>query len=353
MTSLSSSPLAVKTLPVDASDMRGFIGALMLQDGLVVNTTYPIVTQSATPGMSITVRPFALFLRNSAITALFENGQFVHSESLVDLTIASPPGTGSRTDLVVARVYDTDLGDAASSLSVEVLTGTTVVPPGAFELARVLVTAGVSSILNSAITANTRRAALTGGMIQCSTEADRPSASALPDGTLVRCLDYLSVWAAKGGVWRLMSSPALYAALGTDVASASTTLSSVSGLSVPVAPGGVYDVMVNMYGEASGSTDFNLRADAPAGSAWSGGFVASLAPTGATTSVIATSMRSQAFSATYVTVGTDGSRTSYATYSGLLTIGAAAGSVGISFSAAASGSAVLKAGSYLRLTRVA
>lgn len=353
MTSLSSAPLAVKTLPVDASDMRGLIGALTLQEGIVVNTTGPIITQSDVPGMSVLVRPFAVFMRNSAIAAAYECGQFVHSEDLLSLTIAAPPGTGSRTDLVVVRVYDTDLGDAASAVAVEVLTGTTVVPSGAFELGRVTVAAGTTSVLNAGITINPKRVALAGGVLHCPTEAGIPAASGLPDGTMAKCLDYLSVWVVKGGVWRLMSSPALCAALGADVARSTSALSSVEGLSVSVAPGGVYDVMVAGYGEAAAGTDFNLAVGAPAGSAWSGGFVASLAPTGATTSVIATTMRAQAFSATYVTVGTDGARTSYATYSGLLTIGATAGNAGVQFAAASSGTATLKAGTYIRLTRVA
>ena len=126
-------------------------GALRIGD-------FAVTPRAGTPNMSVDVAPGSAVVPASVAA----RGRYVVvSDAVVNVPIAAAPGAGSsRADLIVARVADTQYGDASDALVLEALTGAPasgtpddpVVPDGSIVLARVLVPAEAPAITASDIT---------------------------------------------------------------------------------------------------------------------------------------------------------------------------------------------------------
>lgn len=139
------------------------------------------------------------------------------STDTVSLTIGAPPGSGSRTDLVVFRVYDSTAtgGPVASDGAVlEVVQGDVggtapAVPPTAIPLAEVVVTAGDVAIVNAAIT--DRRYQLQAETLDVGTQAiplttaEREALNDPRPGTIVFDTDVDRLMAHDGSAWSQVS----------------------------------------------------------------------------------------------------------------------------------------------------
>src|SRR6478609_3700102 len=152
------------------ADLRsGFVSrAGVVQDGSTANTARPgilpgastplSVTQSSTPAM--TVKVFAGTVIQVASGS--PGGTYCHTlTTTTDLTIATAPGSNSRWDVVVAKVFD----DGTTPVTtIEVLTGTAAASPtyptnltspptntNYYPLAKIVVGTSVSSIVNANI----------------------------------------------------------------------------------------------------------------------------------------------------------------------------------------------------------
>lgn len=132
----------------------------------------------------------------------------VVNNSDVTLAIGAAPSSQSRFDLVIVEVLDqvyagTDnlgrvrvvQGVPGASPTVPAVTGNAVI------LARILVSANVTSISTSAIVDLRKFTTANGGILPVLNEADRLATTGLPSGTEVLEVSTLRVWQWTGAVW--------------------------------------------------------------------------------------------------------------------------------------------------------
>lgn len=359
MADLSSSPIAVKSVAVDAKEMRGLLGGLFASPGLVAvdaATLTGVVTQSSTPGMSVQINPFAMVIKRSGYSSKFQQAVYVSSEEVLDLSIASAPGAGSRTDLVIVRVLDTDLGDATSGAKVEVLTGISIIPDDAELLATIVVASGTTTILNAAITPTPKRAQTYNTALKVATEASRPAASSVPAGTEVLCMDYLSRWISDGTNWLHLYSPVQVGVLrSADKALTNSTQSAVSECVASLAPNATYDVEVWVYAQAPSGNDVAWGVNLPAGAGFIRNSIGRIEPATSVTASSSTTVSVKSIAANVAgTMGTDGTSTSLSYGRGAITTDVTAGTAQLTAAlGTGSGSGSVWRGTMIKVTRVA
>jgi microcystin-dependent protein len=132
---------------------------------------------------------------------------------VTNLVIAGPPGSGSRIDVIIFRVYDPNAGSGASPVpALEVVAGTPgtpgaapAVPNTAIALAQILVSAGLGSVTNSVITDRRSLAGGGGGMPSGSIVAFAgsvvPSGWLLCNGQAVSRSSFFGLFASLGTAW--------------------------------------------------------------------------------------------------------------------------------------------------------
>ncbi len=115
------------------------------------------VTESVVPAMSVDVAAGVAVVTGD--DQIFQGKYLVRMEAADTLTIAAAPGSGSRHDLIVLQVRDSNSGVGANDDAIlDVILGTPgsspvdpAIPDTALVLARVRVPAGTGSIINSLI----------------------------------------------------------------------------------------------------------------------------------------------------------------------------------------------------------
>lgn len=128
---------------------RTVLDMLVPRDGVSYKNDLLVAQRAAGANFSVDVAPGVVAVSGTSVA--YQGTYVCRSTSSVNVPMPAPPGTGSRTDLVVAQVFDkqADGGSqyAWSPLGVQ----GTVVPPNALALAQVTRTAGEASILAAAI----------------------------------------------------------------------------------------------------------------------------------------------------------------------------------------------------------
>lgn len=128
--------------------------------GVLAGTDLAVTQRAGGANMSVDVAPGTVLL----LASVGSRGKYLcRSDAVTNVAVGAAPGAGSsRIDLVVARVYDTEYGEATDSWTIEVVAGTAgpspvapAVPAGSIALARVAVGSEVAAITNGDIT-NTR-----------------------------------------------------------------------------------------------------------------------------------------------------------------------------------------------------
>ncbi len=115
------------------------------------------VTENGTPNMTVQVASGQAFVKGSEAT--YQAAYFCENRGAKSVTISAADATNPRRDLIVARVRDAAYSGATNAWALEAVTGTPAaspsdptVPANCLVLARVAVSAGVTSITNAAIT---------------------------------------------------------------------------------------------------------------------------------------------------------------------------------------------------------
>lgn len=140
----------------------------------------------------------------------FQGSYLGQSSATVNVTIGAAPGSNSRIDLIVARVYDPNAGSGSSAIfTFEAIAGSVsgspvapALPNTAIPIAQVLVTNGDTSVVNAAITdARTparARGAVPTGTIQAFAGATVPDGWFLCNGQAISRTTYWQLFRAIG-----------------------------------------------------------------------------------------------------------------------------------------------------------
>ena len=157
---------------------------------------------SAAGGMIVNVNPGQV---------VFSNGYVLTSDQVVAVTLDAG-GASTRTDLIVARVRDTEAGDSSSYGSIEFVKGTSItapsVPMRAVVLAYITVPAGASNVAGGNISDRRVFTAAVGGVIPVAGAFATPSlVGSLADGTPVWDATSQQLGIKSGGSVRLPFDP--------------------------------------------------------------------------------------------------------------------------------------------------
>jgi hypothetical protein len=132
------------------TDIMSFLSGVTLKNDLKVSQ------RGAGANMSVDVAAGSCVV--AGLTVTYQGKYLCRSTAVVNVAISAAPGSGTRTDLVVARVYD-DQADGLGQYmwQPEVFTGSSV-PSGAsyIPLAKVTVAAGTASITSGMIDGSVR-----------------------------------------------------------------------------------------------------------------------------------------------------------------------------------------------------
>lgn len=171
------------------------------RDGVRYEAGSPLLVQAqTTPNMTVRVNPGWAKKSNYI-------GQ---NDAVTNVTIATANASNPRIDLIVMRWRDTEVGDAASSVTIEAITGTPAATPSAPStagmivqiLAQVAVAAGTTSIAGSAVT-DVRSLVMQDG--RATWQYSRASTITLANGALVNALTLTTKdvdvenWGLSGG----------------------------------------------------------------------------------------------------------------------------------------------------------
>lgn len=202
----------------------------------VIGSSSFAVTQNSTPNMTVTVAAGVCVVTGT--DQAFQGKYLCRSESATTgLAIAAAPGSGTRYDIVVVQVRDTNAGGPSGDDAViAVVQGTAsatpvdpTLPTSCIPLARVRVPSGTGSITNSLID-NLRTEARVIG-------ATPPSGSLLPYAGSTAPTGYLL---CDGTAYSTTVYPDLYAAIGNAYATSGGQTAPASGLfRVPLLTGRV------------------------------------------------------------------------------------------------------------------
>lgn len=144
-------PVWIEAVPGDtpillsAQQYRTIPDALYSAEGVCGLTDLVVTQRAAGANMSVDVSTGEVVIRGDAVT---NQGKYIcRSTAVSNWPIATAPGTGSRTDLVVAQLYDKQAdGGTLYAWTPLVITGSTTAPASSVILATVTVPAGTASI---------------------------------------------------------------------------------------------------------------------------------------------------------------------------------------------------------------
>jgi hypothetical protein len=108
------------------------------------------VTQSGTPAMTVQIAAGWAYVQGTVSSTQGMYG--VYNDGAVTLSITANSSGSTRNDLVYLKITDTNYGDASSTASLLVQTGSLTVPASSVALAQIAVANGATSITNSNIT---------------------------------------------------------------------------------------------------------------------------------------------------------------------------------------------------------
>lgn len=173
-----SYPAAVDRLIMSSGLASGSVVDLSRRKGVLLAGASLAVTASSGMNLSVGVGQ-----------AVLPGGYVISNDTAYTLAVAAS-GSSARTDLVIARMYDAEAGDASTGPTIEIIVGTTTAVPAtparALALASVAVGASVSSIAAANLTDLRVFTGAAGGSVPIPGAIATPTlAAGLPDGTPV------------------------------------------------------------------------------------------------------------------------------------------------------------------------
>ena len=168
------------------------------------------VTQAGSPNMTVLVESGVVSIPGTESGA--QANYLACNDGQVILSIAAAHATLARIDIVVVNIRDQVYSGSSNDAQLQVITGTPAsspvapsAPNNAVIIAQIAVGAAVSSITNANITDTRFYLAGTGGVINCRTDASRPTSAEIAEGQLVWVMatNILYVWdgSAYDEVW--------------------------------------------------------------------------------------------------------------------------------------------------------
>lgn len=205
-------PFAIQSGGESAALFRAMLKSLTGgRQGLAGSGDLVVTQRAAGVNMSVDVAGGGVFIAGEENT--YQGMYYGENQGVQNLAIAASDPTNSRYDLVIARVRDAAYSGVTNTFSLEVVQGTAAASPAdpalpsgsVFVLARVIVTAGSTTVSNGSIT-DLRKVYATdqyglatalGGTIIC-TSSTRPTGY---EGMVIYETDTDKVWAYSGTAW--------------------------------------------------------------------------------------------------------------------------------------------------------
>jgi hypothetical protein len=131
-------------------DRRLLDTLFMSSGGVVALNDLRVVPRALGANMSVDIGAGSCIIPGSSVS--YQGKYLCRSTETENRAISTAPSSGSRNDLVVARVRDSEVTGVQDGFFIEVLNNTTITPADAIPLARVTVPAGTASIQASHIT---------------------------------------------------------------------------------------------------------------------------------------------------------------------------------------------------------
>lgn len=180
-------------------------GSNLVRSGVFFDTTVNLVTGRA--NMAYDVAAFtAVLSRGAAAGAVL-----LSNDGTVSVSTTPAPGSNSRIDIVYAWQREFSLDGVDSNPVIGVVQGTAaaspVAPslaafPGAIELARITVPAGITATTSATITQTSRFTAAAGGVVYFRNVTERDEAlNLVPDGTIGFVETTDTLWYHADGAW--------------------------------------------------------------------------------------------------------------------------------------------------------
>ncbi len=148
-------------IPFTAQQQRGMIDALSPQSGVVRKNDLVVGPRAAGANMSVDVAAGQCAIKGTSVAG--QGTYLCRSTAVENVAIAAAPASGSRTDLIVARVFDRQVDGGTEyawrpiAVTGTVGSGLPAVPPSSIVLAEIPVTS-----TTTAITIGTDRRELSG-----------------------------------------------------------------------------------------------------------------------------------------------------------------------------------------------
>lgn len=134
-----------------ARQLRTWIDAVFASEGVVGPGDLKVTQRAAGANMSVDVAAGMTVITGDSVA--FQGKYVARNTAVVNVPITTAPTTGTRTDIIVAKLLDKQAdGGTQYAWTISALAGTTVVPPSAVFLGQIAVGANVTSITNSVIT---------------------------------------------------------------------------------------------------------------------------------------------------------------------------------------------------------
>lgn len=133
-----------------AQQFRALIGAVAVP-GVSRWTDLKVSPRAAGANMSVDVSAGECVVAGTSIA--YQGSYYCQSTATTNVPLATAPTSGTRTDLILAQVYDKQAdGGTQYAWTVTVATGTTTAPANSLVLARVAVSANATSITSTFVT---------------------------------------------------------------------------------------------------------------------------------------------------------------------------------------------------------
>lgn len=160
-----------------ARQMRTWVDAVFAFEGIIRAGDLKVTQRAAGANMSVDVAAGMVVITGDDV--VFQGKVVARNTASFNVPITTAPTTGTRTDLIVAQLYDKQAaGGTQYAWNIIALPGTVIVPPSAVLLAQISVGANVASITNSVITDKRAGAVGVGGRPVYSVQAAEPAYAA-------------------------------------------------------------------------------------------------------------------------------------------------------------------------------
>lgn len=202
-------PAWLQTGSYPARTDRLVMASIVASSGRVSSSDL-VVTQSATPGMRVTVSAGRAWILGT--TTVYQGAYNLVNDSAIEVVITASSAINPRRDLIIARIQDATISGSVDSATIEVVTGTPAASPvtpaapaNSIVLAVIAVAANASSIVTANINTSmvltaTLFSQMKNDIVVC-TSTTRPVGIDRYVGVRILETDTLREWTWNGSAW--------------------------------------------------------------------------------------------------------------------------------------------------------